>query len=70
MSPSFQIRTAAAGDYDALCALWTELDEHHRAARPDLFRRPSVPSVSSGRSLRSRTWSWPPPSTAGASPGC
>jgi ribosomal protein S18 acetylase RimI-like enzyme len=41
VSPPFQIRTADVEDYEALCALWTELDEHHREARPDLFRRPA-----------------------------
>ena len=27
------------GDYDALVALFAELDEFHRRARPDVFRR-------------------------------
>ena len=27
------------GDYDALVALFDELDEFHRQARPDVFRR-------------------------------
>ena len=34
-----RIRQAAMGDYDALVALFDELDEFHRLARPDLFRR-------------------------------
>jgi crotonobetainyl-CoA:carnitine CoA-transferase CaiB-like acyl-CoA transferase/GNAT superfamily N-acetyltransferase len=33
------IRTARMGDYDALVALFDELDEFHRQARPDIFRR-------------------------------
>jgi GNAT superfamily N-acetyltransferase len=33
------IRTARMGDYDALVALFDELDEFHRQARPDVFRR-------------------------------
>jgi GNAT superfamily N-acetyltransferase len=32
------IRQAAMGDYDALVALFDELDEFHRRARPDVFR--------------------------------
>ena len=36
--PLVTIRPAVAADYDALCGLWRELDEHHRRARPDLFR--------------------------------
>lgn len=33
------IRQATMGNYDALVALFDELDEFHRLARPDLFRR-------------------------------
>ena len=33
------IRQATMGDYDALVALFDELDEFHRRARPDVFRR-------------------------------
>jgi GNAT superfamily N-acetyltransferase len=33
------IRTARMGDYHALVALFDELDEFHRQARPDVFRR-------------------------------
>ena len=33
------IRPATMGDYDALVALFDELDEFHRQARPDVFRR-------------------------------
>ena len=41
--PLVTIRPAVAADYDALCGLWLELDEHHRHQRPDLFRRPKGP---------------------------
>jgi GNAT superfamily N-acetyltransferase len=34
-----RIRQATMGDYDALVALFDELDEFHRQARPDVFRR-------------------------------
>lgn len=33
------IRTARMGDYDARVAPFDELDEFHRQARPDIFRR-------------------------------
>ena len=36
--PAF-IRTARMGDYDALIALFDQLDELHRQARPDVFQR-------------------------------
>lgn len=32
-------RPASLRDYDALCALFDELDEFHRQARPELFQR-------------------------------
>lgn len=32
------IRPATLGDYQALCAMFEELDEFHRKARPDFFR--------------------------------
>lgn len=35
---SVLIRPATLGDYAALCALFEELDEFHRRARPDFFR--------------------------------
>ena len=39
MSPEpILVRTARMGDYDALVALFDELDELHRQARPDVFR--------------------------------
>lgn len=34
-----RIRQATIGDYAALVALFDELDEFHRLARPDVFRR-------------------------------
>jgi len=37
------IRSAVAKDFDQLCQLYEELDEHHRRARPDLFRAPLGP---------------------------
>ena len=40
MVPPILIRPAVLADYEALCALWEELDEHHRRVRPDLFRPP------------------------------
>ena len=36
--PSVLVREARLGDYDALVALFHELDEFHRQARPDVFR--------------------------------
>ena len=47
--PPLLIRPAVADDYDSLCDLWRELDEHHRRARPHLFRRPEGPQ-------RARDW--------------
>ena len=38
------IRQATMGDYYALVALFDELDEFHRRARPDVFRRFDGPS--------------------------
>ena len=35
------IRPALREDFERLCALYEELDEHHRRARPDLFRAPA-----------------------------
>ena len=35
---SIFVRPATLGDYQALCALFEELDEFHRKARPDFFR--------------------------------
>lgn len=32
------VRPATLGDYQVLCALFEELDEFHRQARPDFFR--------------------------------
>ena len=38
-SSAFHIRPAVPGDFDSLCELIAELDELHRQARPDLFRK-------------------------------
>ena len=43
MDPPIPIRPAVPADYQALCALWEALDEHHRRVRPDLFRAPEGP---------------------------
>ena len=37
-APRMRVRTASLRDHDALCALFDELDEFHRRARPDLFQ--------------------------------
>ena len=37
---STTIRPADPSDFDALCQLWEALDEHHRRARPGMFRAP------------------------------
>lgn len=44
---SVEVRQATLRDYRALCALFEELDEFHRQARPDFFRRFDGPA---------RTW--------------
>jgi GNAT superfamily N-acetyltransferase len=41
---SFRVRPASMGDYEALCALFGELDEFHRQARPEMFQ-PFEPPV-------------------------
>jgi GNAT superfamily N-acetyltransferase len=40
MSPTaaLRVRPAGMGDYDALCALFDELDAFHRDARPEMFQ--------------------------------
>jgi ribosomal protein S18 acetylase RimI-like enzyme len=43
MNHLHHIRPARDEDFDQLCDLYEELDEHHRRARPDLFRTPSGP---------------------------
>ena len=43
---SFRVRPAGMGDYEALCALFDELDAFHRAARPEMFQ-PFAPPVRS-----------------------
>ena len=37
------IRAARASDHAMLCRLWDEVDDMHRAARPDLFQKPQGP---------------------------
>lgn len=47
--PAFErtiVRSATLGDYQALCTLFEELDEFHRRARPDFFRRFDGPARS------------------------
>ena len=39
-----RVRTATLRDYEAMCVLFDELDELHRQARPDLFRRFAGPA--------------------------
>jgi diamine N-acetyltransferase len=41
MKPPFPIRRALSTEREALSALFEELDEHHRSARPDIFRNPA-----------------------------
>lgn len=43
MPSQITIRPAVLSDYAALCALWDEGDELHRAALPNLFRKPAEP---------------------------
>lgn len=38
------IREATLLDYEALCRLFEDVDRAHRAALPDLFRKPSGPA--------------------------
>ena len=40
----FNIRPAAASDFERLCKLFEELDEFHRRGRPDLFVKPDGPA--------------------------
>jgi GNAT superfamily N-acetyltransferase len=44
-----RIRPATMGDYDALVALFDELDEFHRLARPEVFRRFDGPARTRGQ---------------------
>ncbi|HKA90124.1 MAG TPA: GNAT family N-acetyltransferase [Haliangiales bacterium] len=37
---SVRVRPAVEADYDALCALWREMDELHARLLPSYFRRP------------------------------
>ena len=38
---AISVRPATLADFDAMCGLWETLDEHHRRARPEMFRIPS-----------------------------
>lgn len=50
MSPEpILVRTACMGDYDSLVALFDELDELHRQARPDVFRPFDGPARTRGQ---------------------
>lgn len=44
-----RIRQATMDDYDALVALFDELDEFHHLARPDVFRRFDGPARTRGQ---------------------
>jgi GNAT superfamily N-acetyltransferase len=44
-----RIRQATMGDYDTLVALFDELDEFHRLARPDVFQRFDGPARPRGQ---------------------
>jgi GNAT superfamily N-acetyltransferase len=48
-SEPIRIRLATMGDYDALVTLFDELDEFHRQARPDVFRRFDGPARTRGQ---------------------
>jgi diamine N-acetyltransferase len=37
---SFDVRPATEGDYEQVCMLFDELDEFHRIARPEFFKKP------------------------------
>ena len=43
MHSPIQIRPAVCADVDAVTSLIAGLDEHHRRARPDVFRQPVGP---------------------------
>jgi len=48
-SEPVRVRQATMGDYDALVALFDELDEFHRLARPDVFQRFDGPARTRGQ---------------------
>ena len=48
-SEPIRVRQATMGDYDVLIALFDELDEFHRQARPDVFRRFEGPARTRGQ---------------------
>lgn len=35
-----KVREAVINDYESLCEIYTELDEHHRLSHPELFVKP------------------------------
>jgi ribosomal protein S18 acetylase RimI-like enzyme len=39
-----RVRPATDADYDALCALWREMDDLHALLLPGYFRRPRLPA--------------------------
>ncbi len=41
---AIRVRPAVEADYDALCALWREMDELHARLLPGYFRRPKHPA--------------------------
>lgn len=41
---NFTIRAARQADYEALCAMWLQLDRLHAEIRPDFFRDPTGPT--------------------------
>jgi GNAT superfamily N-acetyltransferase len=41
-----RVRRAGMGDYEAMCALFDELDAFHRRGRPDMFRAFAPPARS------------------------
>jgi ribosomal protein S18 acetylase RimI-like enzyme len=43
MKTPASIRVATMADYDVLCELFELLDEHHRAAEPEIYRQPEGP---------------------------
>jgi ribosomal protein S18 acetylase RimI-like enzyme len=56
MDRDVTIRDALPGDYEALCALWREMDDLHARMLPSFFRRttrPSHPREDYERALRS-----------------
>jgi ribosomal protein S18 acetylase RimI-like enzyme len=44
MTKPLTVRAATGADYEALCALFDEVDALHREAAPDVFRAPDGPA--------------------------